>query len=484
MTSLLITVIAIVLFGIVITAAIMYIDSDEITAVGMAPAAASSLMNVVEASQQFRGARGHYPVSIADLESEFEIEARGLGDADFVISDGVVCLSMPYELEVNRMLEAAAVKIEGSVVTDVCGSSDVSGRRFLAYSLDGVSPPVAMAFVGTPGSPGGGGTPTPTYAFPSTVPFSQASALSDPNCGPAGSWEVLTGSGPAVYDDHCAASANNQFPIWEKAAPIPSQYADEVAAGVVSARLTMEMQGWSGDSDRGRLMIRCLAADGRQVGFQVTDYVDPTSWTPISVLMRMPAQCATLKMGAIGYRASGTENSIYFRNPSYELVGNDGGVQTISLASFRGDEIVGWTVEQGNLRLGSTYYYGWPTVKTESVTYGKGSKVIDVPESVLLAVDAGKAELALSVFAFNWGGQDDRGRISTIFVSEDGNETEGPASFPSLHAPTSLGGMYEQTVSMPARTRKVRFIYECTRVDGSNCDYNPASVHADLVLRR
>jgi len=163
MTSLLITVIAIVLFGIVITAAIMYIDSDEITAVSMAPAAASSLMNVVEASQQFRGARGHYPVSIADLESEFDIEARGLGDADFVISEGVACLSMPYDIEVNRMLEAASAKIEGSVVTDQCGDSGISGRRFLAVSLDGIGMPVAMAFSGIPAS----SDPWEGYASPS-----------------------------------------------------------------------------------------------------------------------------------------------------------------------------------------------------------------------------------------------------------------------------------------------------------------------------
>ena len=151
MTSLLITVIAIVLFGIVITAAIMYVDSDEIAAAGMAPAAASSLMNVVEASEEFRAVRGNYPLSMNDLLSEYDIEARGLGDADFVISEGVACLSMPYEIEVNRMLEVASEKLEGSVVTDVCGTSGVTGRRFLAFSLDGVSPPMAMAFAGGSG---------------------------------------------------------------------------------------------------------------------------------------------------------------------------------------------------------------------------------------------------------------------------------------------------------------------------------------------
>lgn len=168
MTSLLITVIAIVLFGIVITAAIMYVDSDEITAAGMAPAAASSLMNVVEASQQFRAARGHYPLSINDLQSEFDVEASGLGDADFVISDGVVCLSMPYQAEANMMLEAASAKLEGSVVTDVCGSSGISGRRFLAFSLDGASPPTPMPFDGDPG--GSDPDPTePSFRDPNTI---------------------------------------------------------------------------------------------------------------------------------------------------------------------------------------------------------------------------------------------------------------------------------------------------------------------------
>jgi len=150
MTSLLITVIAIVLFGIVITAAIMYVDSDEMTAAGMGPSAASSLMNVMEAAEQFRAARGHYPLSMADLTSEYDIQARGLGDADFVISEGVACLSMPYDVEVDRMLGAASERIDGAVVTDVCGDSGVTGRRFLAVSLDGVGMPVAMAYSDAP----------------------------------------------------------------------------------------------------------------------------------------------------------------------------------------------------------------------------------------------------------------------------------------------------------------------------------------------
>lgn len=146
MTYLVISAIGVVLLGIVMTAAIMYVDMDEATAAGMGPAAASSLMNVVEASEAFKAARGHYPLSLADLETEFSVSTRGLKDADYIISDGIACLSMPYEIEVNRMLEAAADRIAGAVVTDNCGSSDISGRRFLAFSMDGVSVPLATAF--------------------------------------------------------------------------------------------------------------------------------------------------------------------------------------------------------------------------------------------------------------------------------------------------------------------------------------------------
>lgn len=484
MTSLLITVIAIVLFGIVITAAIMYVDSDEITAAGMAPAAASSLMNVVEASQQFRAARGHYPLSINDLQSEFDVEASGLGDADFVISDGVACLSLPYEAEANRMLEAASDKLDGSVVTDVCGSSGVSGRRFLAFSMDGVSPPVAMAFTG--GDEGSGGpAPGPAYPYPSTTAFAFDAALADPNCGPVSSWDVVRGTGPAIKDaSSCSGSANHGTPIWEKTAPIPSQYLDEVAAGVVTARVSAEMAGYSGDSDRGRLTVRCLGADGSQLSFQTMPFIDPANWSVQSVSMRVPRECVAIKMGAISYRASGTENSIYYRNFSYSLTGNDGSEQTVLLASFTGDAPTGWTVESGNVSLGYTEYYGYPTSKTNGASYGKSSTVVDIPDSVLLAVDAGKVDLALSTFLYNWGGQDDRGLISTVFVSEDGVETPGPASASGYHAPTSLGNMFNSTKAMPVKTRKVRFVYECQRVDGSNCDYNPASIDASMIIRR
>lgn len=147
MTSLFITLIAIVLFSVVAVSIFLYFDADEAKAIGNASLAASLLGNVVEVSEAFRQSRGNYPLSIDDLRTEFDLDAIESLEADYVISDGIACLSMPYRKDVDDMLQVAKKKFAGSVVTDVCGTSGVTERRFLAFSLDGVNQPSPTNFI-------------------------------------------------------------------------------------------------------------------------------------------------------------------------------------------------------------------------------------------------------------------------------------------------------------------------------------------------
>lgn len=481
MTSLFITLIAIVLFSVVAVSIFLYFDADEAKAIGNAPLAVSMLGNVVEASEAFRQARGNYPLSIEDLRTEFELESVSSLEADFIIDNGVACLSLPYRQDSEDLLQIAKNKFAGAVVTDTCGDITPEGRRLLAFSMDGKNVPVATAFVpsGSTGSSGG----SSAYPFPSTMTFAAAGNIGEVNCGPAESWSVLHASGPAYYADWCAASANQQFPMWEKQIPIPASYADEMAAGVTRVTFSTSMMGYSGDSDRARLYLRCLDADGRQLAFDVGGFHDPSTWSTVSIAMDIPAQCQSVFGGTMAYRASGTENSIYFRDFRYAVEGGDGNRQVVSFASFMGNDILAWTLEQGNVSPTSTYYYSFPSVKASGTSVGIASTVVDIPEEILLAVEAAQASLDISTLVFNWGGQDDRGRIFTKFILEDGSEVDGPSTG-NLAAPSSLGTMYKGIGDVPTNARAVRFIYETQRVDGSNSDYNPFHIGANFILQR
>lgn len=148
MYYLLIVIISITLFSAVIISAFVYFSPEEAVSAGQGPLIASEMTNLISASQSFYEVRGTYPLSLADLNTEVEYEPIPMLKADFVISNGIACIAMPYLSGHNKTLENASFKIPGSVVTDTCGNSGIMDRRFLAVSLDGTNQPVATPFLG------------------------------------------------------------------------------------------------------------------------------------------------------------------------------------------------------------------------------------------------------------------------------------------------------------------------------------------------
>lgn len=146
MSTLLVSVIAIMLFGIVMVVGMVYFDVDETTAIGRSGAVSSHLSSLVEASETFRQGRGNYPLSISDLRTEFPMDPISSLSLDYVIDDSVACISLPRTETSEKAMQAARPKLLGSVVTDTCGSVQISGRRFLAVSLDGTNVPSASPF--------------------------------------------------------------------------------------------------------------------------------------------------------------------------------------------------------------------------------------------------------------------------------------------------------------------------------------------------
>ena len=480
MTSLMISLMAVILLAVVTLSVFIYFDAEEASAIGNAPLAVGMLGNLVETSEAFRQARGNYPLSIDDLRTEFELEAVSSLEADFIIDNGVACLSLPYRQDSEDLLQIAKNKFAGAVVTDTCGDIEPEGRRLLAFSMDGTNVPEATAFVpaGSSGPSGPSG-----YPFPNTVAFAASGNIGEDNCGPTDSWLVLRESGPAYYEDHCAASANKVSPMWEKQIPIPATYSDEMFAGVVRVTFSASMMGHSSDSDRGRLYLRCVDQNGHQLAFKAGGFHDPSNWSTVSIAMDIPAQCRAVFGGTMSFRASGTQNSIYFRNFRYDVEGGNGNKQVVSFASFMGNDILSWTLEQGDVSLATTYFYSFPSVKADSASVGIASTVVDIPEEILLAVEASQASLDISTLVFNWSSQYDQGRIATKFVLDDGSEVDGPSTG-NLAAPSSLGTMYSDVTGVPSNARAVRFIYETRRADGSNSDYNPFHIGANFILQR
>ena len=160
MTPLFITVVALVLFSVLIAGTLAFIDIDEMNAVSRGPSSANTLVNLVQASASFADARGYNPSSVAELGSEFsDIDSSGVG-AQLFISDGFACLGVPNTQSGNRQLDAASVRLSGAIVSDNCGSTSGS-MKYLVYKLPELDESGSPAYIPPTASSGGGPVTSP-----------------------------------------------------------------------------------------------------------------------------------------------------------------------------------------------------------------------------------------------------------------------------------------------------------------------------------
>lgn len=165
MTSLFTTIIAIVLLSVVAVAGLFFMDVDETRAGIQAPAVASSLSNLVESASLFNESRGNLPVSMEDMETEFDgLNAQAV-NGQYFISNNIGCIGLDYSETNEQRLQAARLRVAGSVVSNSCGDIESNGRRYLAVSLDGVSTPQADVFLASLAVDGTGNAPLPAPAL-------------------------------------------------------------------------------------------------------------------------------------------------------------------------------------------------------------------------------------------------------------------------------------------------------------------------------
>ena len=140
MTSLFVTIVAIVLFGIVALLSITYIDVDNAKAATQAPVVVAAMGNMVEAVSIYRQANDAAPVDVSQLSTVVATPALpNIPGATWNINSGRACLALPTTSANTDLLNAAAVRVSTSggpsTVSSVCGGITLSGMTALSVPV-------------------------------------------------------------------------------------------------------------------------------------------------------------------------------------------------------------------------------------------------------------------------------------------------------------------------------------------------------------
>lgn len=141
MTSLFVTIVAIVLFSIVSLLAITYIDTDSARAATQSPIIAQAVMNLSETVSTYREITdGSNPPSLAAMAGTVEIPALpNIDGASWEIDGGRLCMSLPTTPANKDLLDAAAFRLGSdkglATVSTACGTLNYAGRTAVHIAI-------------------------------------------------------------------------------------------------------------------------------------------------------------------------------------------------------------------------------------------------------------------------------------------------------------------------------------------------------------
>ena len=92
-----------------------------------------------------------------------------------------------------------------------------------------------------------------------------------------------------------------------------------IDAGLVRYDASTWQMGWSGDADRGRLILYFYDAAGALLTSMTQGYKDPSTWTKTELSGYLPSLTRRVLFSLEGVRSSGTNNDAYFAKNSMEL---------------------------------------------------------------------------------------------------------------------------------------------------------------------
>ena len=141
MTSLLTSIFAIILLGVLLMAGISYVDYDAMRSSGHIRPTATHFSSMIEAAEQYRDLQGGYPANLNALEREVGLPDLPLLDgAAWTISDGYLCLSLPDNVDNRDILSGARDMVDRSQFSAECGGLSMSGKVVLSYPFAPTGP--------------------------------------------------------------------------------------------------------------------------------------------------------------------------------------------------------------------------------------------------------------------------------------------------------------------------------------------------------
>lgn len=128
--------------------------------------------------------------------------------------------------------------------------------------------------------------------------------------------DVPSHSGNYYFD----GAGNNSFAWWGQTVQLPSEVLADVDTGTLAGQGSVWFQGYSGDSDNGRLILDVFDANGNNLSYWSGPYVDPSSWVQQVGIVDLPAGARSIRISVQCVRNAGSQISIYMDDFELSLV--------------------------------------------------------------------------------------------------------------------------------------------------------------------
>lgn len=312
-------------------------------------------------------------------------------------------------------------------------------------------------------------------AYPYNFPLVNPGAETGDNSG----WVQISGGlglNQATTDVHSGARrwavGNVAAPHWGQAMQIPADYLADVDAGLAVVKGAVWAKGFSSDVDRASLILDCFDGGGINIGTRRVGQFDPTNWREQVVRMPVPVGARSIRISVLGFRVSGTENSLYLDDFSMDLETQPLVIFPHVFPAYNADFDEGW-------------YGGWDIVTgTPTVLAGGYNGGLNHIRAGVVAFTQLKKDCILDPW---YHAEIDTGQVNAVYsgwqITYDLDEDHGALYYECLDAANAIlstaTGPSEQydiwtrmalAFPIPAGTRTIRIGQKNTRLAGTNND--------------
>jgi len=209
------------------------------------------------------------------------------------------------------------------------------------------------------------------------------------------------------------AAATAAEPWWSQTITIDSSHEASIDAGTAEITLSAYILGFSGDVDRGSIMMEFLATDDSFLGSKISEAEDPTDWVKHSITQWVPQTTRKVKVSARGWKVAGTACSVFYGDFRITIFTKAAASELIT--SEEADHTL-WTNTTGTLQTSGGCPYNTPQymLNWSSSASGDSYREITIPSTLLTAVAAGTSEFEFDFQQVTYN-NDDTGRAYIEF---------------------------------------------------------------------